>query len=108
MAKADYNFDEAMANSWKDNVEKLNEETDKKLKEVGGCLAEIKNESEGSFVDQLMNITEQMVNGFANLISAFRKMVDLVEEIKNKFKQMAQSLLESATELLVGKMGIHN
>lgn len=96
----------AAAEQWNSDMETLNERTEAILKDVYYCLDEIKSESTGSFVDELLITATDMADAAAEMIKAMKSIKDLVGNIIKTFAnfvgQATQSVLDSrikATDL---------
>lgn len=100
-----YEFYEEKAMQWKSSVETLNDQTDAKLQEVTQCITEIKSESSGNMVDQLINIASQLTSGFKDLIHSVRQLVEAVNKIKDAYKKAIQAMLDAGTQLASKMLG---
>lgn len=69
------------ADAWISDVETLNAETDLVLKNVGMCLQDIGADGKGSAIDTLISAGNDMINSAAVMISSFKSMVDVVQNI---------------------------
>ena len=69
------------AESWIEDVETLNAETDIVLKNVGMCLEDIGQDGKGSAIDALIGTGTEMINSAAIMVTGFKKMTDLFRDI---------------------------
>ncbi len=86
MAELDFKG-RAAANSWKEKAEDLNQRTDAKLKQVAACLQEIKGESVGDMVDQMVEAGAGMLDSGAKMVSAMSQMISMVDKLLAAFVQ---------------------
>lgn len=77
----------AKAEKWRDDFETLNQKTDGVLGKVYGCLDEIKNESTGSFVDELVTTAADMADATAEMIRAMDSIKSLVNNLISKLAE---------------------
>lgn len=71
----------AQAEKWKSDLADLNIETDAVLQQVYTCLEEIKSESSGDFVEQLLVTSADMASAAANMIEAMKSLESIVQNI---------------------------
>ncbi len=79
------------AESWIEDVENLNAETDILLKNVGMCLEDIGADGHGSAIDALIGTGTEMINSAAIMVSGFKKMTDI-------FRNIVSDILGAITE----------
>ncbi len=79
------------AESWIEDVENLNAETDILLKNVGMCLEDIGADGHGSAIDALISTGTEMINSAAIMVSGFKKMTDI-------FRNIVSDILGAITE----------
>lgn len=89
--------DSASVESWKSEVQRLNERTERTVKEAGQALEEFRNTAEGNVFDevcklsgQIITSTTEVMKGMTELLNAVTKFVDL---IKSKGMELAQGVV---------------
>ncbi len=77
-----FNFKgQAAAEKWKADLRDLNDETDVVLKQVADCIEEIKTESAGDPVEQLVITGAALADAAARMIDALRGLEDMIDNI---------------------------
>ena len=71
----------AQAEAWKRDMSDLNERTDQILGQVYTCIDEIKTESSGDFVEQLVVTAADMADAVAEMIKAMKSINDLIDNV---------------------------
>lgn len=71
----------AQAEAWKRKLAGLNDETEMVLRDVYTCIQEIKDESEGEPVEQLILTAAEMADAAADVIKGLRALEDAIEKI---------------------------
>lgn len=87
----------AQAEAWKRDMNDLNERTDQILGQVYACLDEIKTESSGDFVEQLVVTAADMADAAAEMIKAMKSINDLVD---NLLKALADFIGETVQKVV--------
>jgi len=89
--------DNASVESWKAGVQKLNEETERVVKEAGQALEEFRQTAEGNVFEEVCKLsgeiisgTTEVMKGMTELLNAVTKFVDLV---KSKGRDLAQGVV---------------
>lgn len=89
----------AQAEAWKKDVEDLNDRTDQILGKVYSCIEEIKTESSGDFVEQLVVTAADMADAAAEMIKAMKSLTalvdSLIEALANFIGEAVQGVVDS-------------
>lgn len=71
----------AQAEAWRNQLNDLNEETNTVLRNVSSCIDEIKSESAGDPVEQLVVTAADMVDAAAEVIKGLRGLESAVKTV---------------------------
>ena len=71
------------ANDWKKDAERLNERTESLLKEVSKLLQEVKDFSEGTLVDEIVELGNNLLIATTKLMEGMNKIYDVIEGLLN-------------------------
>ena len=71
----------AQAEAWKDRLHDLNDETNMVLGNVSSCIDEIKSESTGDPVEQLVTTAADLVDATAEVINGLRGLENAIQSI---------------------------
>lgn len=89
----------AKADKWKEDLAALNNETDQVLKNVAACLEEIKTESSGDFVTELVETGANLAAAAVDMIENMKKLENLIENlIQLLIKKIAETAQEVAND----------
>lgn len=95
--------DSASVESWKADVQKLNEQTERTVKEAAQALAEFRNTAEGNVFEEVCNLSENVISstvevmkGMTELLNAVTKLVDT---IKNVGKELASGVVSVVSKM---------
>ncbi len=106
MASSNYTLDvqdSASVESWKREVQLLNERTEKTVKEAAQALQEFKQTAEGNVFDEICNLSNQIISstvevmkGMTELLNAVTKLVDTV---KNLGKELVSGVVGAVSKI---------
>lgn len=95
--------DTASVDSWKSEVQELNERTERTVKEAAQALEEFRTTAEGNIFEAVCDLSSQIVTGttevmkgMTELLNAVTKFVDL---IKSKSAELVQGVANVASKL---------
>ena len=97
----------ASADAWIEDCEILNNETDILLKNISMCLEDIGQDGKGSLLDTLVATGTEMLNTTAVMVTSFKKMRDLVQDLALKIIEAIagnDSLLGTVANV-IGRLG---
>lgn len=99
-------FDGERAARWEKDVTELNEETEKVLKNIQTCIAEIKGESDGKIAQAFVQTAEGMVEKFKELVTSVKSLVDVIVDVAAKFVGFTSTVVDGV-RTVAGLFGIH-
>ena len=88
----------AQAEAWKNRLEELNDETQKVLNDVSSCIDEIKTESTGDPVEQLVITAADMVDAAAEVIKGLRGLESAIQNVINWLIQAIADASQTAID----------
>lgn len=83
----------AAADAWVERARGLNEETESLLKDVSNLLTSVRNFSEGTLVDEIVELGDGVITATTALMSGMNQIYDVV----NKLLDFLKNLFEEAT-----------
>ena len=95
----------AEAEAWKKKLVDLNNRTDATLKNLSVCIEEIKTESAGDPVDQLVKTAAEILAAAAEVIEGLRGLEDAIDKI---IKLLIQAIAEAAQRVIDDRFGSTN
>lgn len=69
--------------AWQDRARQLNEETDRLLKEVSSTLQSVRQFSEGTLVDEIVDLGDKLVTATTKLMQGMNGIFDVVNSLLN-------------------------
>lgn len=88
----------AQAEAWKRDLATLNDQTDVALRDVANCIEEIKSESAGDPVDQLVTTAAEMVDAAADVIKGLRTLESAIDKIIAALVQAIGDAVQSVVD----------
>ena len=73
--------DSASVESWKSEVQKLNEETEQAVKEAGQALADFKNTAEGNVFEEVCNLSNDIISGTVEVMRGMTELLNAVTKL---------------------------
>ena len=92
MASSIFKYGEAQ--QWQREVEDLNDETDRLLKEVAQCIEEVANGCEGAVVEQLKTVASGLLDKFDQLIKALVNLIGALADVIRSFKDFEENVID--------------
>ena len=96
--------DSVSAEKWLAEVQIINEEYDKVMKEAGQCLKDMKDFGEGTLVDEYYNFADRMLNSSQVIFEAISGIANDVTNILESLGQMSSDAIDilkkTATKIL--------
>lgn len=86
--------DSASVESWKREVQALNERTERVVKEAGQALEEFKNTAEGNVFEQVCSYSAQIISGTIEVAKGMFKILEAVDNIVNLIKSKTSELIQ--------------
>lgn len=71
----------ADAENWKNQARALNEETERLLKEVSETLQSVRQFSEGSLVDEIVDLGDKLITATTSLMKGMNGIFDVVNNL---------------------------
>lgn len=99
MASSIFKYGEAQR--WQRDVEDLNDETDRLLKEVAQCIEEVADGCEGAVVEELKTVANSLLEKFGQLIDALVQLIGALADIIRSFKDFEDNVIDGIVS--VGK-----
>ncbi len=74
--------DSASVDSWKREVQTLNEKTEQVVKEAGQALDEFKGTAEGNVFEEVCKLSSQIITGTSEVMKGMTELLRNLKEIK--------------------------
>jgi len=78
----------AAANEWKDRARVLNERTQRLLTDVSNTLKSVREFSEGSLVDEIVDLGDTLVTATTKLMQGMNGIFDVVNKLLNFLEEL--------------------
>ncbi len=78
----------AAAEQWKEDARKLNEDTDRLLKDVGNLLTDVRSFSEGTLVDEIVDLGDGVITATTTLMTGMNQIFDVVSKLLNFLEKL--------------------
>lgn len=82
---------EAQAKLWQNEVERLNEETQQLLLEVGEALQQVKDDADSTIVDEIYDWGTRIVTGTTKIFQGMNEILGTVTGILAKMKDVLET-----------------
>lgn len=92
--------DSVSVESWKTEVQQLNERTEKAVKEAGEALSEFKQTAEGSVFDEVCNFSSQIITSTTEVMKGMTELLNAITKFVNLVKSTSQDLLEGVVDVI--------
>ncbi len=94
----------AAGESWKKEVQRLNNETKKLLDDVAKAVSDVQNNAESSIVDELVTFANQTTSASVKILEGMNKLCETITGILNavdKAIEAGKELIKSAVRTVV-------
>lgn len=95
--------DSASVDSWKAEVQALNERTEQTVKEAAQALAEFKDTAEGNVFESICDLSGQIISGTNEVLKGMTELLNavtkLVDTVKNVGKELVQGVVGAVGKL---------
>lgn len=85
----------AAAKAWENDLADLNERTNEVLVEVHDCINEIKTESSGDFVEELVTTAADLADATAEMIKALDSLKDVLNSVMSKIAEVIGEVVQN-------------
>lgn len=106
MASSNYTLDvqdSASVDSWKRDVQALNERTEKTVRDAAQALAEFKQTAEGNVFDEICTLSDQIISGTTEVMKGMTELLNAVTKLVDTVKNLGKELV-SGVAGVVGKI----
>ena len=95
--------DSASVDSWKSEVQALNEKTAQVVKEAANALAELKDTAEGNVFESICDLSGQIISGTTEVLKGMTELLNAVTKLVDTVKNLGKDLV-SGVATVVGKI----
>lgn len=98
-------IDASAAESWRDEVYQLNEETYQLLNDVGTALQEVHEDADSTIVDEIYKYGGQILTGANNVLEGMNKLAEVVTGILSKVNEvldLGKNIVHAAIKGIAG------
>ena len=98
---AGYGFDvkdEASARAWKEKVQRLNDQTERTVREAAQVLAEFKSTAEGNVFEQVCTYSDNVITGLTEVMRGMNKILSAVDGVINMVKEKGKELVDGVIQ----------
>jgi len=93
----------ASVESWKQEVQRLNERTEQVVREAGQALEEFRTTAEGNVFEQVCNYSSQVISGTTKVLQGMTEILNAVNDLVNMIKNKGAELVQGVAGV-VGKV----
>lgn len=86
--------DSASVDSWKNEVQALNERTEKAVREAGQALEEFRGTAEGNVFEEVCKLSSQIITSTTEVMKGMAKLCEAVTDFANLVKNVGRDLAE--------------
>lgn len=95
--------DTASVESWKSEVQRLNERTEQTVREAGNALNEFRSTAEGNVFEQVCGYSDQIISGTTKVLQGMTEILNAVNDFMNMVKSKGAELVQGVAGV-IGKV----